>query len=418
MKLQILLFAAFLSINSLSARPISQFRGFGRDGHYPEKGLLKSWPEQGPTLVWKSEIIGDGYSAATVFDDIIYVTGKIDSFDYITALNQDGKKLWQVPFGKAWDKSHQASRCTPTVEEERIYVISGAGDMVCLNRQNGQTLWSDNYMKRFEGLQLSWGIAESPLIVDNHVIATPGGNVTTMIAFDKKTGLIVWQTEPLNEKTAYVSPLLIRDKDYDMIVGVISTHIFGINPKDGSFLWKDRYADINTPTEHPDSPLINCNTPLYQNGKIFITSGYDHVGVQYQLAQDGNSVKPVWINSTLDCHIGGVVLVDGYIYGANWLSNSKGKWCCIEWETGKTMYETEWNCKGSIIYADGMLYCYEERNGNVALVKPDPNEFNIVSSFKIKDGKGPHWARPVIDEGILYIRHGDVLLAYNIKDRN
>ncbi|MHC5076801.1 MAG: PQQ-binding-like beta-propeller repeat protein, partial [Planctomycetota bacterium] len=125
--------------------------------------------------------------------------------------------------------------------------------------------------------------------------------------------------------------------------------------------------------------------------------------------------KRKWVNEVLDNHHGGVVLVDGYIYGSNWRGNPRGNWVCVEWETGKVMYETTWIGKGSIIFADGMLYCYEEKKGTVALVEPSPEGFNIISSFQVTLGDEEHWGHPVVCDGRLYIRHGDVLMAYNIK---
>jgi outer membrane protein assembly factor BamB len=95
--------------------------------------------------------------------------------------------------------------------------------------------------------------------------------------------------------------------------------------------------------------------------------------------------------------------------------NSKGNWVCLEWETGEVMFEQEWITKGSIVSADGMLYCYEERSGNVALVKPNPEKFDVISTFNIQAGSGPHWAHPYIADGKLLMRHGNVLMIFNIK---
>jgi outer membrane protein assembly factor BamB len=124
----------------------------------------------------------------------------------------------------------------------------------------------------------------------------------------------------------------------------------------------------------------------------------------------------VWKDQVLDVHHGGVVLVNGYLYGSNWLNNGDGNWCCIEWATGKKMWEEKWNCKGSIIAADGLLYIYDEKKGNLGIIKPNTEKFDLVSSFQITQGvAGPFWAHPVIHNGILYIRHTSALMAYDIK---
>jgi outer membrane protein assembly factor BamB len=157
------------------------------------------------------------------------------------------------------------------------------------------------------------------------------------------------------------------------------------------------------------------NTPIYHDGQVYITSGYNAGGVMLKLSEDGSSIQELWKDDTLDTHHGGVILVDGHLYGANWQNNSRGKWVCLDWKTGKALYEQEWKCKGSILYAEGMLYCYEEKDGNVALVKATPEGFNPISTFQVTQGKERHWAHPVICDGRLYIRHGNVLLCYDVK---
>ena len=236
-----------------------------------------------------------------------------------------------------------------------------------------------------------------------------------MVALDKYTGKTVWMSESLHDSTAYVSPLLIQLDHRKIITNVTANHIFGVDAADGRMLWKYKYGDIDRPTWHPRAPIINCNTPVYDNDRVFVTSGYDHVGAIFQLSDDGSRIDFVWKAPALDTHHGGVVHVGGYIYGSNWLSNSKGNWVCLDWQTGNVMYEKEWQTKGSIIAADGMLYCYDERRGNIALVKATPEDFEIVSAFRVTHGSGPHWAHPVIQDGVLYVRHGDVLMAYDIR---
>jgi outer membrane protein assembly factor BamB len=237
-----------------------------------------------------------------------------------------------------------------------------------------------------------------------------------MVALDKHTGEIVWETESLNDTSSFASPILIHFGGKKIIVNQTIKYLFGVDADDGRILWNVKYLDIETPTFHLWAPRNNTITPIFHDGYLFITSGYDHVGVMFKLTNEGNDVQQVWVNSDLDCHHGQVVRVGNYIYGANWIDNRSGNWCCVDWTTGETMYEKEWHTKGSISAADNMLYCYEERRGNLALVEPSPDDFNIISSFRITEGSGPHWAQPVIHNGVLYIRHGNALMAYDIKE--
>jgi outer membrane protein assembly factor BamB len=192
-------------------------------------------------------------------------------------------------------------------------------------------------------------------------------------------------------------------------------HVFGVDASNGEILWKVSHGKSNDPNM-AQWDLIKCTTPLCKDGMVYVTGGYDTGGMMIKIASDGKNANVVWTDSNLDNHHGGVVLVDGYIYGSNWINNNNGNWCCIDWKTGKKMWEEHWKTKGSIISAEGMLYLYEEKNGNVGLLKVNPEKFELVSSFKVTKGNaGPFWAHPVIHDGILYIRHTNALMAYNIK---
>jgi len=182
-------------------------------------------------------------------------------------------------------------------------------------------------------------------------------------------------------------------------------------------LWKYRYYDVKTPKWHIRAPIINCVSPVYHDGQIYITSGYNHAGAMFKLNEDASNVELLWNDTILDTHHGGVVKIGDYIYGSNWINNGNGNWCSLKWETGEKMYEKKWNSKGSIIANDGKLYCYDEKRGNVALVEAIPGDFKIISSFKIPKGTGPYWSHPVIKDGVLYVRHGTALMAYDIKDK-
>jgi outer membrane protein assembly factor BamB len=399
----------------LAAQSISQWRGPDRNGVFPESGLLKSWPDNGPELLWVNDHLDKGLSSVSVTDREIFVTGLEDSTEYLTALDLNGNRLWRLSYGLGGKSSYPDSRCTPTVEKDHVYLISGRGKVVCVNRSEKKIQWEVPAFEKFQGNHWIWGIAESPLIVDDKVIYTPAGPQTTMVALDKNTGEPVWETQSLNDTSSFVSPILIHFGGNKIIVNITINYILGVDADDGRILWNVKYSDIQTATFHLWAPRNSCITPLYHDGYLFIRSGYDHVGVMFKLTNEGNDIKQVWVNSVLDCHHGQVVRVGNYIFGANWIDNQKGNWCCVDWTTGNTIYEKEWHTKGSIIAVDNMLYCYEERRGNIALVEPSPDDFKIIGSFRITEGIGPHWTQPVIRYGVLYIRHGNALMAYDIK---
>jgi outer membrane protein assembly factor BamB len=396
----------------------AQWRGPERNGIYQETGLLKVWPESGPAMVWSATGIGSGFSSVVCDGKNIYTTGMISAKDVLSAFSLDGKLLWQTPFGNSWTGSFPDTRTTPTVEGENIYVISGSGDIACIQSKDGSIKWTINGFTKFEGKTGNWGVCESPLLVDEKLFYTPAGSKTTMVALNKNNGEIIWQSPSLNENGAYVSPILVNFGGRRYAVTLTANSLFGVDIEDGSIRGRVNYSEIKSATAKPERDEtypINTNTPLFKDGFIYITGGYNHVGAMFDLTSPVVPPAPVWTDSILDCHHGGVVLVDGYIYGANWVNNGNGNWCCIDWKTGKKLYEEKWFNKGSIISSDGMLYCMEEKTGNLALVKPNPQKFEVVSSFKVPLGKGPFWAHPVIKNGILYVRHGDALMAFKIQ---
>lgn len=454
----LLITACLVGIDAMSQTPYG-WRGPSRSGKYQETGLLKEWPAGGPELKWETLDAGKGYSSPVIVGDRIYLTGMNEAEDkeIFSAYTLDGKKIYEVVYGNPWAQSYPETRTTPAIDGGKAYLISGSAEIVCLNTADGSIVWKVDGGSLFENVTGNWGTAECPLVFDGKVIYTPSGDQTTMVALNAQTGETVWKSEPLGETGAYVSPILITYKGKRQIVGSTGTSVIGVNPETGKIEWKfsdwgrppmparpprpsgEQGAPGGTPPqgerqrpagaqgspggppqqEGPQRPAsaITVNVPVYHDGRIYYSQGYDVGSFQLQLADDLQSVSLVWRNSDLDTHHGGQLLLDGILYGSNWINNNSGNWVAVDWNTGETKYEQEWgsNGKGSIIAADGMLYAYDERRGTVGLIRPTPEKFDVVSEFRITKGEGPHWAHPVIMDGILYIRHGNAFFAYKIK---
>ncbi len=408
------LLVMLLGITSLMAQDLTEWRGPNRTGVFDETNLLKQWPEGGPDLLWSTEELPMGWSSMTVAHNQIYLSGRIDSVDVAVALSMDGSLLWQTAYGRSWDKSFPESRCTPTVDGERLYLSSGSGDLACINALTGEIIWASKTHELYKGSFGRWGISESLLVVDDKVFFTPGGDSTTMLALNKMTGETIWASESLNDKPSYVSPLLVQHGNQQLIVNVSERFIFGISPFDGQILWQFNFEPYK---DDEVKANINTNTPLYHNGEVFVSSGYNHAAVMLSMAEDAHSVSLKYVDTILDTHHGGLVRLGEYIYASNWEHNRMGRWVCLEWNSGILMYEAEWNNKGPIIAADGMLYCYEEKTGNVALVKAGAAQFEMTGTFELPLGDGFHWSHPIIHNKILYIRHGNALMAYDIAEK-
>ena len=364
-------------------------------------------------MLLKIEGIGKGYSHPILVEDIIFVTGiKNDTTDVLSAYTVKGELLWETVYGRSWTKSYTDSRSTPTWENGKLYVSSGTGQVNCIDAKTGKIIWQVDAIKKYNGEIFDHGDAENPLVLENAVIFTTGGEENTMVALSKKDGSLIWKNKSLGGAKSYASPSVILHNGMNIILAQTSENLIAVNPFNGEILW---HYNLSRYHLHEQGVGAITNPPIYFKGEIFVTSGYNHPGTKLALSADGKSVQEIWKNDTIDTHHGGVILFDGNLYGSNWQNNSKGRWASVNWETGRTNWEQEWYNKGSTVFADGMLYIYEEKSGNVALVEPSSEKMKIISTFKVTDGEGPHWAHPAIYSGKLFIRHGNVLMIFNIK---
>jgi outer membrane protein assembly factor BamB len=387
-----------------------QWQGPNRDNISDETGLAKEWPADGPKMCWSANGIGHGYSSAAIADGRIYTTGMVGEAGFLTCLDMDGKHVWQVDYGPEWNRSYPGTRCTPTVDDGYVYVISGTGQVVCFKAQDGEKVWQVDGFALFEGQYPTWGYSECPLVLDNKIIFTVAGKKALVAALNKKDGSVVWTTPANGDKSSFCSPVAFEWAGKTIIVTMADKHIFGVDAQTGNLLFDYPVSNYVSGRAHGTHP----NTPIVKDGKIFVSSGYDMGSIQLKLSADGSSVEEGWRNQEFDNHHGGIVLLNGFLYGANWQSNKQGKWMCVNWKTGETVYEQEWGSKGSLAFADGMLYCYEEESGTVGLVPATPAGFDPVSSFQITLGEKEHWAHPVVCGKRVYIRHGDFLMAFDI----
>lgn len=403
-------------ISTVKSQDIKQWRGVNRDGIFHDQHLLDAWPAEGPELLWSFEELPEGYSSLCIVDSIIYLTGIKDTMDVCVAMEINGKIKWETEYGRAWNGSYPNTRCTPTYNNEKLYLSSGYGDVACIDAVTGVLIWQVKGYEKWDINFCLWGIAESPIVLGDKVFFNPIGAKTTTVALDKENGNVIWQSKSIKDSAAYVSPILAEYANKNLMINVASSNIYGTDLSNGEILWTFKYYDVNTPKWHANAPIINCNSAIFHDNRVYVTSGYNHTGVMLELNENGSKANLVWADTLLDTHHGGVVKVGDYIYGSNWINNNAGNWVCIDWKTGKKMWEEKWMSKGSIIAADGKLIIYDEKRGNVGLVEATPEKFNLISSFKIPMGNGPHWSHPVIHKGVLYIRHNKALMAYKISN--
>ena len=388
--------------NSAIGQDVAQWRGPARDGIYPETGLLKSWPEAGPALLWHYDELGEGHASAAVTANRVFTAGTINGIGYIYSFDLSGKLLWKVPYGEEWTESWPGVRSTPLVCDGKIYLESGFGKLVCRKADNGDLVWTLDILKTFNAPNIKWGVTENLLVDGNKLFCTPGGPGASVVALDRNTGKLIWKCAAKGEASAYCSPAIFTHNNRRMLVTHTASSIIGIDADDGKFLWS---------VDQPNTYSVHANTPVYLDGSVYCVSGYGKGGVMLKLSADGSSVTETWRSPSISNRMGGFVVMNGKIYGAD---DSGKAWYCTDWKTGADMFSEKVTGKGNIIYADGSLYLYGD-NGEVVLAQPTPINFNKISAFKITLGTAQHWAHLVIKNGRLYVRHGNSLMVYNIK---
>lgn len=381
-----------------------QWQGPDRTGVSAETGLLQQWPAGGPPRVWSVGGLGSGYGSVAVKGDRIYVQGQKGHESTVSSLNRaDGRPVWSKELGRAGENDRGSGpRSTPTVDGDRVYVLTENGDLACLNAADGAVRWQINILRQFGGRNIGWLLSESPLVDGTNVIVTPGGRGAGIVALDKMTGKTVWTSKELSDQAGYASCIVADVGGVRTIMTLTAEAAVGVRASDGKLMW--RYGRVSNNT-------ANITTPVYQQNKVFYTSAYGTGGALLGLTPQNGEVRAqeIYFTREMQNHHGGVVVVGGYLYGFNNAILS-----CLEFATGKLMWRNRSVGKGALIYADGHLYVLSENNV-VGLVQATHTGYVEKGRFQIADQGLPSWAHPVVSGGTLYIRDQGMLAAYNVK---
>jgi outer membrane protein assembly factor BamB len=399
--------AAPLSAAVLGQTPAAdwpQWRGAERSGTSRETGLLKQWPPSGPASAWTASGLGAGYGSVAVSGDRVFVQGATQRESVVSSLNRaDGKVLWTKVIGARGDNDRgDGPRSTPTVDGDRLYVLTENGDLACLRVADGTRVWQRNILRDFDASNINWLISESPLVDGGRVVVTPGGSDGGMVALDKMTGKTIWASQELNDEAGYASAIVADVHGVRTYMTLTSGAGVGVRASDGKLMW--RYTGAANRT-------ANITTPIYADNKVFFSSAYGTGGALVGLRPGGGEIRAqeIYFTRDLQNHHGGIVLVDGYLYGYN-----NSVLTCLEWATGKMMWRDRSVGKGAVSFADGHLYILSENNV-VGLVEATPAGYREKGRFTIRDQGRPSWSHPVIAGGRLYIRNQGTLTAYTIR---
>ncbi len=392
---------------SSSSSEWNQFRGPNRDNLSTERGLLASWPDQGPPQAWTARGIGEGYSAISISNGRVYTMGNIGQEEKVVCLDlETGREVWSSTNGSAYREGQgNGPRGTPSIVDGRVYSLGANGDLSCLDAASGQQHWRKNILREFGGSNITWGISESVLVDGDKVICTPGGRQATMVALNRMTGNVIWTAAvPTSPKAGYASPIAIEVGGVRQYVNYTHGGVVGIRASDGRVMWGHRESSNGT---------ANCSTPVFYDGSIFTASGYDTGGALFRLqSRNGQTVSQVaYSTREMKNHHGGMVAINGYVYG----SSDPGILKCIELRSNRVVWQNRSVGKGAVSYADGHLYVRSEQ-GPVALVEATPDGYEEKGRFDQPQRSGrPSWSHPVIANGKLFLRDMDNLLAYDIR---
>jgi outer membrane protein assembly factor BamB len=440
-------FTGALLLSSALANDWPQWQGPDRTAVSKESGLLKEWPKEGPPLAWNIKGLGGGYSAPAVAAGRIFGMGNRGEDEVVWALSeQDGKEIWATRLGPAYkqqaSQGKEGPACTPTVDGDRLYVEGLGGDVACLQVKDGKIVWQLSLTRDFGGRAPMWSYRESPLVDGDKVICTPGSQDAMLVALDKLTGKTIWKSQMPGGSAAatggpeggprgpgggprgpggrggggaaYASGIAIDFEGQREYVQFTAKALIGVAASDGKFLW--RY-------DKPANGMgINCSTPVYSDGMVFAASAYGAGGGLVKLSKDENGgikAEEVYATRKMQNHHGGMILLDGSLYGANG-GNEGGFLVCLDFKTGNVLWDERDDPerkapKGSIALAGDRFY-YRTEKGTMLLIEPNPKQYTERGRFEQPDrSPQPAWAHPVIANGKLYLRDQDVLLCYNVK---
>ena len=380
-----------------------QWRGPERNGVSRETGLLQEWPSGGPAVAWSASGLGAGYGTVAVKGTRVFVQGLRGRQTMLHSLDRaGGKYLWSKNLGSGGSNDRGSGpRSTPTLDGDRVYVLTEAGELFCL-REDGTQLWQRNILREFSGSNITWLLSESPLVDGDRLIVTPGGRQAGIVALDKMTGKTVWTAKELSGDAGYSSVVPIEVQGIRAYTTFTSSAAVGVRASDGKVMWRYPQAANGT---------ANITTPVVHGNQVFYTSGYGTgAGLVSLRAQDGELVaQETYFTRGMQNHHGGVVLVDGTIYGFN-----NAILAALDFATGKTLWQNRSVGKGSVAYADGRLYLLSEDNV-VGLAEVTPKGYRETGRFQIADQGLPSWSHPVVSGGRLYIRNQNILTVYDVR---
>ena len=425
-RLPFMMMAAMLVITgmALQAQDWPQWRGHNREGVSKETGLNLDWTSKKPALKWVFREAGFGYTAPTIVGTTLYSQGGSNGKDFAFALDVNtGAVKWKQDLGDEFvDPQNRGNgpRGSVTVDGDKLYLVRGGGQIHCLSASDGKMIWHKDFISDFGGRLMSspnWGFSESPLVDGNLVICTPGGANGNMVALNKNTGDLVWRCTEWTDNASFSSAIIAEVGGIRQYIQQSNKGVGGVSAKDGKLLWKIDNSSYRTAV---------IPTPIFNDNMVYVTNGYNGGCMGIQLTKEGEGIKAdtIYKNRNMDNQHGGVVLINGYIYGHS--DRPSDSWVCQNFKTGEIVWSRKHQDtdvgKGSLFAIGDSLVLFGLKNGTLSVVAASPDgwkEFGKIEiPERIKDDQTTDkelWSHPVIANGNLYLRDHNLLFCFDLK---
>jgi len=392
------------AVSNRAADDWPQWRGPNRDGRSAEQGLLQAWPPNGPPQAWRARGAGDGYSSFAVADGRLLTLGARGGREFVIAFDAaSGKELWATDHGARFGNDRgDGPRGTPTVENGRVYAFGASGDMTVLDAATGKIVWTVNVLQKFGASNITWGLSESPLVLEDRVLVNAGARGASVVALGKKDGSVIWRSE--SDQAGYSSAVLHQVGGVRQAIFFTGQRAIGVSVEDGRLLWS--YDRVSNRT-------ANIATPIVHGNRVFLSSDYGTGAALLELAAGGGGVsaREVYFTRDMRNHHASSVLVGDHLYGF-----SGAILTAMRFDTGEVAWRDRSVGKGSLVFADNRLYLFSE-NGVVGLAEANPEGYGERGRFAIETGRLPTWSHPVVSGGKLFIRDQDTIYAYDVRAR-
>lgn len=380
-----------------------QWRGPNRDGISKEVGLVHTFPEGGPNILWKQPI-GTGFSGISVTGGKLLTMYAGKGEEFIVCLDaRTGEQLWQVRSDAAYQNQFgNGPRATPTVDGAVVFTLGGQGMLYALNLRDGSTRWQRDLKKDYQAIVPRHGIASSPIVEENLLIVNVGGaNGHAFVAFNKNNGREVWSSH--DDNPDYSAPIAATIDGVRQMIFLTGSAVVSVAPQTGEVYWT-----------YPWIPqFYNAVTPVLVDGdKLFVSTGAGKGAVLLQVTtKEGKpQASPIWQSTVMKTNFSSSVVQGDYLYG---FDNKTMK--CINVMTQEEKWAKRGFQQGSLIFADGQFIVLGER-GKIALIEATPREYRETAVAKVLRGRC--WTVPALAHGILYLRNQKEILAIDMNGAN